>query len=319
MTARGLPQLLCNISDIVSTIEVEALVFLRFLLKIANTFKRIDMPMAASSHLSLRRSCGMAMCQAAVALLGGALALVSAGPVAAQDTPRAVIEVLGGVSVSPSYFGSDEYEAGPSARPRFDYVRLPGGLEFGSVQAPTEQIGFGLRTSARYIGSRRPDDDPSLAGTDRVDRSLELGFGLGYTADDWRAFGVMRYGVVGHNAWVGEAGADALFSPSDSLLINLGPRANWGSTRFMDTYFGIGPEDAAAAPQLDEFSPSSGLYAVGVELGARYAFSPRWGVEGAATYDRLIEDAADSPVTQAGSRDQFGLRLGITRTIRLGF
>jgi MipA family protein len=261
----------------------------------------------------------MAMRHAALASIGGALALVFALPAAAQDAPLAVIEVLGGVSVSPSYFGSDDYEAGPAVAPRFDYVRLPGGLEFGSIAAPAVVRGFGLRTSARYIGSRRPDDDPSLAGTERVDRSLELGLGLGYTGDDWRAFGVMRYGVLGHNAWVGEAGADALFSPNDSLLINLGPRASWGSTSFMDTYFGIGADEAAAAPQLDEFSPSSGLYSVGVELGARYAFSPRWGVEGAATYDRLVDDAADSPVTQAGSRDQFGVRLGITRTIRLGF
>jgi MipA family protein len=282
------------------------------------------MTMAATLRQPLRLTRGMAMGHAVRAALHGALALGLASAATAQDipsgdSPRAVIEVLGGVSISPSYFGSDDYDAGPILRPRFDYVRLPGGLEFGSVDAPGDQQGFGVRTSARYIGSRRPDDDPSLAGTDRIDSSIELGLGIGYNAEDWRAYGVVRYGVIGHNAWVGEAGADALFSPTDSLLINVGPRANWGSSRFMDTYFGISADEAAAAPQLDEFSPQSGLYSVGMEVGARYAFSPRWGVEGAATYDRLVDDAADSPVTQAGSRDQFGVRFGISRTIRLGF
>jgi outer membrane scaffolding protein for murein synthesis (MipA/OmpV family) len=191
------------------------------------------MTMAAALRLPLRLTRGMALRPAARAVLLGALAAVTASAAAAQDpavgdSPRAQIEVLGGVSISPSYFGSDEYDAGPLLRPRFDYVRLPGGLEFGSVDAPGEQQGFGLRTSARYIGSRRPDDHPSLAGTDRIDSSIEVGLGIGYTADDWRAFGVMRYGVIGHNAWVGEAGADALFSPTDTLLINIGPRANWG-------------------------------------------------------------------------------------------
>jgi MipA family protein len=38
-----------------------------------------------------------------------------------------------------------------------------------------------------------------------------------------------------------------------------------------------------------------------------------------ASYDRLVDDAGESPVTQAGSRDQFGIRFGVTRTIRLGF
>jgi MipA family protein len=275
--------------------------------------------MAAKNPMPYQRLRGMVSGLAASTAIVAALAALPAGPGLAQTGPAAEIEVRGGVSISPSYLGSDNYVAGPDARLRFDYVRLPGGLEFGSIDSPRGPTGFGLRTSARYIGSRNPGDDASLAGTDRVDSALEFGLGLGYTSDDWRAFGVMRYGVVGHNAWVGEAGADALFSPTDSIFVNFGPRANWGATSFMDTYFGVSAEEAAASSVLNEFSPSSGLYSVGMELGARYEFSPRWGVEGAATYDRLVDDAADSPVTQAGSRDQFGVRVGITRTIRLGF
>lgn len=243
--------------------------------------------------------------------------LAGTGGALAQGGPTGELALGAGFSISPSYLGSDEYEVGPDVQMRFSNVRLPGLLSFGS---PSENAaGLGLRGGLRYIGSRRPSDDDSLKGTNTIDRSVELGIGLGYEAEDWRAFGEVRYGVLGHNAWVGEAGADALFRPSDDLMINLGPRAHFGSDRFMDTYFGVSGEEAAAAPELDEFSPSGGLYAVGVELGARYAFSDSWGLEGAASYDRLVEDAGDSPITDAGSRDQFGIRFGITRTIRLGF
>jgi MipA family protein len=246
------------------------------------------------------------------------LALLPAAAPAVAQTPAAVVEIRGGLEVAPPYFGSEDMELGPDAALRFNYVRLPGGLEFGAVDRLGRPAGFGLQGSFRYIGERDTSGDAALGGLDPVDASLELGVGLGYQADDWRAFGAVRYGVLGHNAWVGEAGADALFHPSDELIINLGPRANFGSERFMQTYFGVSQEEAAGSP-IDDFSPSAGLYSVGLELGARYAFSPRWGLEGAATYDRLVEDAADSPVAQVGSRDQFGVRFGVTRTIRLGF
>ena len=36
-------------------------------------------------------------------------------------------------------------------------------------------------------------------------------------------------------------------------------------------------------------------------LGARYLFNERWGVEGSASWDRLLNDAADSPITEQGS------------------
>lgn len=259
--------------------------------------------------MSVRRVCAAALLSGAWAFGGGAFA---------QTGPAAEIDLLGGVSVSPRYFGSDAYDVGPAAAVRFSYLRLPGLLTFGSPDDVGEPEGLNLQGSFRYVGSRRPSDDDALAGTNTIDRSLELGLGLGYEAEDWRAFGAVRFGVLGHEALVGEAGADALFRPREDVLINLGPRAQWGSGEFMDTYFGISEEEAAASA-FDEYDPSSGLYSVGMEVGARYAFSERWGLEGSASYDRLVGDAGDSPITEEGSRDQFGIRLGLTRTIRLGF
>ena len=47
--------------------------------------------------------------------------------------------------------------------------------------------------------------------------------------------------------------------------------------------------------------------------------SDRWGVFGYAKYDRLLSDAADSPVTRRfGSRDQFSGGAGVSYTFGRG-
>lgn len=223
-----------------------------------------------------------------------------------------------GASVGPSYFGSDDYDIGPWGTVRFDYLRLPGGLSWGSANTIGVREGFGLRGSFNYVGSRRARDNSELRGLDDVDASYEVGLGIGYETRDWRAFTDVRYGFGGHGAVVGEIGADAIFHPVESLTLNMGPRLDFGSGSFMRTYFGVTEEESLASG-LREYNPSGGLTAVGFEVGARYAISDGWGVEGVATYDRLVEDAADSPITALGSEDQFGFRLGVTRSISLGF
>ena len=223
-----------------------------------------------------------------------------------------------GASVGPSYFGSDDYEVGPWGTVRFDYIRLPGGLSWGSASSIGVREGFGLRGSVRYIGSRSARDNSELRGLDRVDATYEVGLGIGYETRDWRAFTDVRYGFGGHEAVVGEIGADAIYHPTEQLTLNIGPRLDFGTGSFMRTYFGVTEEESIASG-LPAYTPSGGLTAVGFEVGARYAISDAWGVEGVATYDRLVQDAADSPITGLGSEDQFGFRLGVTRSISLGF
>jgi MipA family protein len=223
-----------------------------------------------------------------------------------------------GLGASPEYFGSDDYSFGVTGTGRIDYLRLPGGIEFGSLAAPGLVRGFGPRGSVRYIPRRDSSDNSDLRGLDDVDATLEIGLGLGYDTEFARAFGDARYGFGGSDSWAGEFGADALLYPADNVIVNFGPRANWGTENFMDTYFGVSASEADDSG-LDEYDPSGGFYSVGVELGARYQFSPAWGLEGRATYGYLVGDAADSPITEVGSRNEFGGRILITRSISLGF
>lgn len=244
--------------------------------------------------------------------------LVTGAPAARVADPDVVMTLRGGVQVGPAYFGSDEYEVGPDIGFRFDYLRLPGGFEFGSNRTVGFVSGFGLRGSVRYIGERDSSDYDEIDGLDDVDASLEAGLGLGYEQRNYRAFVDLRYGVIGHNAFAGEIGADAIAYPLEGLTVTAGPRLHFGDSRFADTYFGVSPDEAAASG-LAAYDADAGLLGAGVELGARYLINDNWGVEGVATWDRLTDTAADSPITVQGSEDQYSVRIGLTRRISLDF
>ena len=107
--------------------------------------------------------------------------------------PTSSMTLRAGVQVSPAYFGSDDYELGPDLAARFDYVRFPGGFEYGSSQTVGFRTGWGIQGSFRYIGERDGEDE--LEGLDNVPWSAEVGLGVGYEQRNWRAFTDVRYGV----------------------------------------------------------------------------------------------------------------------------
>ncbi len=247
-------------------------------------------------------------------------ALTTAGGIFNAANPDLVLTVRAGVAFSPSYLGSDSYDLGPDFSARLDYVRLPGGFEYGSGKTVGFRTGFGIRGSVRYIGNRNSKDDDQIKGLDNIPWSFEAGLGVGYEQRNYRVFTDVRYGIVGHNGWVGQIGADGIAYPIDGLTLTLGPRLDFGDNHFTETYFGVSNEESAnTGGALQPFKANGGLVSAGVELGARYLFNDRWGVEGAASWNRLVNDAANSPVTATGSEDQYGIRLGVTRSISLDF
>lgn len=243
--------------------------------------------------------------------------LTAGGPLDSPE-PDLVVTIRGGIDISPAYLGSDEYELGPDIRPRLDYVRFPGGFEFGSSETVGFRTGPGVTGSIRVLRERDSSDYPEIAGLNDVDLSFEAGLGVEYQQRNYRAFADVRYGLVGHHTWVSDVGVDGIVYPVDGLTLTAGPRVLLGTDRFTDTYFGVSPEEADRA-DLAPFDAEGGVYAAGVEVTARYLFNERWGVEGIATWNRLLNDAADSPVTEQGSEDQYRFRLGITRRISLDF
>lgn len=245
---------------------------------------------------------------------------LAAGGLFDAATPDIVISVGAGVDVSPAYFGSDEYETGAYGIGRIDFLRFPNGFEYGSGRAVGFREGLGLRGSVRYISHRNSKNYDDLSGMDNVPWAFEMGLGVGYEQRNYRLFTDVRYGVIGTNAWVADLGGDVIAYPVQGLTLTFGPRLNFGTDRFSETYFGVtGSEASASNSGLTEYDASGGLLGGGLLLEARYLFNERWGLEGSASWERLLNDAADSPITELGSADQYEVRFGLTRRISLDF
>jgi outer membrane protein len=69
---------------------------------------------------------------------------------------------------------------------------------------------------------------------------------------------------------------------------------------------------------LPIYRPSGGVHAVAVASGVTYALSNRWGLFGFARYERLVGDAAKSPIVrQFGSRNQLSGGIGLNYTFTI--
>ncbi|MDT8855342.1 MipA/OmpV family protein [Paracoccaceae bacterium Fryx2] len=251
----------------------------------------------------------------ATALVFLVVPALGAGSAAAQDGLSFTLGVGG--QYAPSYFGSDSYEAAPTGKLSVQRLSL-GPLQFGSADPYTEKLGFAPRGSFRIIGDRKAKDNPELAGLTDLKTSVEIGVGLGYEATDWRAFADLRYGVIGHESAVAEFGADWKAVSTPQFKLNIGPRLLYGSGRYNRTYFGVTAAESLASG-LAPSTPDAGLVSAGIEIGASYDLGNAWALEGSLNYDRLRGDAANSPITDRGSRDQASASLVLTRRFSLGF
>ncbi|QUJ78299.1 MipA/OmpV family protein [Sulfitobacter albidus] len=238
------------------------------------------------------------------------LALVLALPVAAQERSFE-FSLRGGVGAAPEYPGSDDYEAVPDLGFTFGALRW-GNFSAGNGVRGVAANGFGVRGAFKVIGGR------DIEALDEIDTAVELGLGLTYQQTNWRAFGEVRKGVTGHSGVTGTLGADVIFRDAERWVISAGPRVNFGDSDYANTYFGVSGVEAATS-SLNAFDADGGALGAGIEVQGAYYLDDRWAIEGAVSYEKLIGDAGDSPVTQLGSDDQFRIRVGLSRVFNLNF
>lgn len=244
-----------------------------------------------------------------------AIVTLGTAPVVAQDNVFA-FSVTGGAQIAPDYFGASDYSVSPVFGFGFQGLRF-GATQLGDPDGPRVFApGAGLRGAFRYIGEREGVNE--LAGMNTVDAALELGLGVHYTTDMWQIYTDLRYGVVGHNGITGELGANLIYRAPNGLVLNAGPRAEFGSSRFTNAYFGVTAAESGPSG-FAPFTSSGGIYSVGFELGAYQPLNANWGITGTLRYDRLRGDAAQSPIVLQGSREQVSAEIGLMRHFNLRF
>jgi outer membrane protein len=233
----------------------------------------------------------------------------------APKEPRRFRVALG-PQVLPSYPGSDKLIVAPY----WDISVTRGDRPFQFESAdespglPVFKTGsFAIGPAFNLEGSRRRKET-DLA-VDEVGVSIEAGgFAELWLGSAIRARGELRKGVTGHKALVGNVSVDYVARDGDKWLFAVGPRISLSDRKYQEAYFGVNAA-AAARTGLTPYSPGGGLHAVGAAASTLYQLNDRWGLSGFAKYDRLVSNAADSPIVRTiGSRNQFSGGAALTFT-----
>lgn len=248
-----------------------------------------------------------------VVLIGAGLAVTlwAGGDVAAAERRTlfgANVSLGIGPGLAPDYEGSDDYEA--VAVP---YARLDWGRRY--VQLRGLELKANLRTHDHWefgpiINYRREAFDD--ASDDRVKRlqgdgdAVEVGPFLGWKNERWDgAVQITKDVADGHQGWLTQLEAGYSTTVGAKTRLRFGVETTYATGDYMNDYFGV---DAANARRsgLPEFDADKGFRDVGANLRAFYDLSQRWTLSGILNYNRLLNDAKDSPVVDdRGDENQY--------------
>ncbi|MFB9225228.1 MipA/OmpV family protein [Paracoccus cavernae] len=239
------------------------------------------------------------------------LAAPLAAPVQAQDLSGYALSFdLGlGAEYSPEYMGSDEKDVSP-----WIILRNASLGRQGAAGETTD--GFSVLPSFNYVGRRDPNDHDALEGMENISAAGEVGVRLGYDLGPSTSYVTLRKGFGGHHGLRGELGTKYDFRANDRLTFTGRANANYGNDDFAETYFGVTDAEAATS-RYAAYRPDGGFHSVAVSLEARYAMTDTLAVLGEIEYERLIGDAADSPLVE--DKGQPSIKLGIVRRFDFRF
>ena len=235
---------------------------------------------------------------------------------AAQENDDFRVRIGLGAQLQPEYYGSDETELGPYWG--LDFAR--GDNEF-RFEAPDDGFDIALISEDKFeagpvanIQRGRKNGDVGAA-VGKIKTTIEAGaFVQFHPVDSLRIRGELRKGIGGHKGLVGDVGADYVWRDGDNYVFSIGPRILFSDAKFQRAFFGVSPA-VALATGLPAYDPDGGMHAVAATSGLIYQFNPGIGMFGYARYERLVGDAAKSPIIrELGSRNQASAGVGLTYT-----
>jgi MipA family protein len=203
-----------------------------------------------------------------------------------------------------------------SATPIFSIRRAGSVDQFRSPRdnASIALIDFGdLRAgpAGKFVSSRKASSYSELNGLGDVKTAFELGGFIEYFPVDWfRVRNETREGFGGHHGVVSDFSADFIVPVTRAITVSAGPRFTWESTKAVSPYFSIDAVQAMATG-LPVFDAKGGAHSAGAGVQVKYRINPQWEVHSYVEYDRLLGDAAKSPlVTTRGLVNQTTVGIG---------
>ena len=241
------------------------------------------------------------------------------------DSSAFIISLGGSVEYGPKYPGSKD--KGISVLPSFDVRRFG---EPDENSAPDDSISYGLvdlggieiGPALGFRDSRSKSDNARLAGLHDVRWDADLGLFAQYWAipDQLRFRAEARQAISNGSGLVIDVGTDWFQPLNEKWTLSFGPRASFGNRAFMRKYFAVSPEESNRNGQLPSFDANGGLKSVGLIASATYDITPTWSLQVYDRFDRLVGDAANSPITSdLGSRNQNIVGISVSKSFNVNF
>ncbi|MGZ2412329.1 MipA family protein [Sphingomonas sp. F9_3S_D5_B_2] len=252
-------------------------------------------------------------------LIASAVLLPAWSAATAQESHEMRVRAGVGAQLRPDFIGASSTELGPLFR--IDTARGDNEFKFKAPDgrfgvALVSKDGFSFGPAANIQGSRKNSDVGAPVG--KVPTTFEAGAFVQYDAiKSIRFRAEVVKGIGGHKGVVGTLGADRIWRDHDRYVFSIGPRVSFSDGRYQRAYFGV-TLAAALATGLPTYRPGGGVHSLGAASGLSYQFNDRWGMFGYARYERLVGDAAKSPIVREfGSRNQLSGGAGLNYTFRI--
>jgi outer membrane protein len=229
-------------------------------------------------------------------------------PAQAQENAWRV-SVGGGVVSAPKFPGSDSQRihALPFVSASYGRFFIGGDPVAGSAGG----IGLNLYRDSHWtlgaalsadLARRKESDDPRLTGLGDVERTASAGLGARYTYDWFTVRARVATDILGRDqGTLARLDMSGRYRASDRLSFSAGPGLTWANDRYMRTFFGVDAEQNARSG-LPQFEARSGVERVRFSARAGYRLARHWGLGAFASYSKLRNDAAASPITEDRSQ-----------------
>jgi outer membrane protein len=224
------------------------------------------------------------------------------------------VSVGAGGEYKPDFEGAKRYMLSPV--PVFSIHRAGSPDQFRSPRDSAgisflDMAGFRLGPAAKYVAPRTATDFAELRGLGDVNAAIELGGFLEYFPVNWlRGRVEVLQGFGGQHGVVANFSGDFILPVAPQWTLSGGPRFTAQSTAATAPYFSVNLAQAMVSG-LPAFNARGGAHSAGAGAQLRYQYNPQWEIHTYVEYERLLGDAAASPlVQQRGSPNQVTVGLG---------
>jgi MipA family protein len=217
-------------------------------------------------------------------------------------------------SNGPAYAGADERKSKllPGFYVRYGRLSLTNASGFITRNNDEVVRGLGLDLSPnkalklniglRFDGGRSESNSAALRGLGPVKATVRARFGARWDIDEhWRLGGAWSTDLLGRGGghFLETSLAREQRWSADTTWA-AGVATSYAGTRYLQSYFGITPEQSARTGYR-VYNPSAGLRDATLFINGRSQVAPRWVALMGASATRLLGPAADSPLTRQPS------------------